>query len=169
VTDFGIRQDIAVHVKDDWIEKRSSPRAASMRSVHVAYRFLDDWAAGLVSPLGELDQLPLVQVDESLQAPLEIEVRFGLTIRFVSPLTSAPCRKTVEFPSGPRTEHRGRTRERRPAPLESETTSETGSFRRRAPVAAYFELGASRERLTVGSGHAFFRVHSDEADSSGSE
>jgi hypothetical protein len=47
----------------------------------------------------------------------------------------------------PRIQRRGRARERRPAPLESEAISETGSSRRRAPVAAYSSSVPSRERL----------------------
>jgi len=46
----------------------------------------------------------------------------------------------------------------RPSPLESEASSEAGSFRRRAPVAAFSSPARAANDSDTGPGHAFFRV-----------
>lgn len=65
----------------------------------------------------------------------------------------------------PRPDCRTVTRERCLSSIESEASSETGSFRRRAPVAAQSSVDrAASDSNCRRSGHAFFRVTTAETD-----
>ena len=157
---FGIRQNDAVHVKDDWIKNE---RVSSSGLRDDPLRLPSSLAAELVSPPSELGGLP---------SQAEVEKR-ELTWclrhqRQGSYFSRASCRSDPGTTSKirdprttkPRLDGRMVTRERCLSPIEPEASSETGSFRRRAPVAASSSVESSRERLEIGrrSGHAFFRV-----------
>jgi len=172
VTGFGIRQDTAIHVKDDWVESvKLSSRGLDAECARLPTAPSMNWPRGLCRPLrARPTPVGRGRKNGSHLKPLGISGD-DHTLPFASGRLRTPRHVEISWnvDQGRRPERRGRARERRPAVLESEAISETGSSGRRAPIAAYSSSVRAANDSTFGSGHAFFRAHSTEADSSWSE
>ena len=135
-------------IKDDWIETVVSPRAVFRGDLHAFLPSKIDRGA-CVAPWRARRTSIQAEVEKSIShgAPSASAVRlfFSLTSCHSGPET----RSKIRGPGSAKSRLDGRmvTRERCLSSIEPEASSETGSFRRRAPVAASSSVDSGRKRL----------------------
>lgn len=163
VTGFGIRQNLAnPQLKDGFIESEKHLLARPPMRKAKCQLFLGTTSRGAcVAPLRARLASVLVGAErprghmEPLSSSGELRTlslascchRRGATSKIHAPKPGAGDSITES-------EHANA----RLSPLESEASSEAGSFRRRAPVAAFSSLARAANDSDTGPGHAFFRV-----------
>jgi hypothetical protein len=135
-------------IKDDWIETVVSPRAVFRGDLHAFLPSKIDrgacvapWRARRTSVQAEVEK----SISHGAPSASAVKLFFSLTSCHSGPKTTSKIRGPGSAKS--RLDGRMVTRERCLSSIEPEASSETGSFRRRAPVAASSSADSGRKRL----------------------